>query len=48
MSIEGDAEQGVIGSECLNPVKFLKKMTEMGVSMKFEETTSKSVSFSQP
>lgn len=46
MSIEGDAEQGVIGSECLNPIKFLKKMAGMGTPVRFEETISKSVSVS--
>lgn len=46
MSIEGDADKGVIGSECLDPIKFLKKMAEMGAPVRFKETISKSVSIS--
>jgi saccharopine dehydrogenase (NAD+, L-lysine-forming) len=46
MSIEGDAERGVIAPECFDPIKFLKMMADMGVSVKFQETVSKSVSIS--
>jgi saccharopine dehydrogenase (NAD+, L-lysine-forming) len=46
MSLEGDAERGVIAPECLDPIKFLGKMAEMGVPTRFQETLSKSVSFS--
>ena len=43
MSIKGDAEKGVIAPECLNPIKFLKMMADMGVPMKFQETVSRNV-----
>jgi saccharopine dehydrogenase-like NADP-dependent oxidoreductase len=41
MCMEGLAEKGLISSECLDPIKFLKIMAEMGVPMKFHETLSK-------
>ena len=43
MCIKGNAGRGVIASECLDPVKFLKMMAEMGVPVKFQETVSKGV-----
>jgi len=46
MSIEGEADRGVIGSECLDPVKFLRRMTEIGLPIRFQETITKSVSIS--
>jgi len=46
MSIEGDAQRGVIAPECFDPIIFLKKMADMGVPVKFQETVSKSVSIS--
>ena len=46
MCIEGDAGRGVIAPECLNPVKFLRKMADMGVPIKFKETTSMNVCIS--
>jgi saccharopine dehydrogenase (NAD+, L-lysine-forming) len=41
MCMEGLAEKGLISSECLDPIKFLKIMAEMGVPMKLHETLSK-------
>jgi len=46
MCLEGDVERGVIAPECLDPVKFLGKMAEMGVPVKFQETLVKGVSIS--
>ena len=46
MCVEGDAGRGVIAPECLNPVKFLRKMADMGVPIKFQETTSMNVCIS--
>jgi len=46
MSIKGDAERGVIAPECLDPIKFLKMMADIGVPVKFQETISKIVSIS--
>jgi len=43
MCVEGDAPSGVIAPECLDVVKFLKKMTEMGTTVKFSEVCSKEV-----
>ncbi len=43
MCVEGDAPSGVIAPECLDVVKFLKKMTEMGATVKFSEVCSKEV-----
>jgi len=44
MCVGGLAEKGVIGPECLDPIKFLKKMADMGWSMKFHEVLSKEIS----
>jgi len=44
MSIKGDAEKGVIAPECLDPIKFLKMMTDMGVPVKFQETVTREMS----
>jgi len=44
MCVEGEAEKGVIVPECLDPIKFLKKMADMGWSMKFHEVLSKEIS----
>jgi hypothetical protein len=46
MCVQGLAEKGLISSECLDPIKFLKMMAEMGVPVKFNETLSKQVSVS--
>lgn len=46
MSIRGDAEKGIIAPECLDPMKFLKAMADMGVPVRFHETVSKSVAVS--
>jgi hypothetical protein len=35
---------GVIGPECLDPIKFLKRMADMGRPVKFHETLSKEIS----
>jgi len=40
MCLEGGAGRGVIAPECLDPVKFLGKMAEMGVPIKFQEVAS--------
>ncbi|GFP18785.1 hypothetical protein HKBW3S03_00290 [Candidatus Hakubella thermalkaliphila] len=37
MCVEGEAEKGVIGPECLDPIKFLKKMADMGAPVKFRK-----------
>jgi len=37
----GEAERGVIAPECLDPIKFLKTMADMGWPLKFHETVSK-------
>jgi len=47
MCVQGLTEKGLVSSECLDPIKFLKMMAEMGVSAKFNETLSKQVSLSQ-
>lgn len=46
MSIDGEAERGVIAPECLHPLKFLRRMAEMGVPVRFQETITRSVSIS--
>ncbi len=43
MCMGGFAEKGVIGPECLDPIKFLKMMADMGRPVKFHETISKEV-----
>ncbi len=44
MCIEGNAEKGVIGPECLDAIKFLKMMANMGAPVRFHEVLSKEVS----
>ena len=44
MCMEGEARKGVIAPECLDPVKFLKKMADMGAPVKFHEVLSKEAS----
>ena len=46
MCVQGLTEKGLVSSECLDPIKFLKMMAEMGVPLKFNETLSKQVSIS--
>ena len=46
MCLEGDAEKGVIAPECLDPVRFLKMMADMGAPVKFQEMCSKEVAIS--
>jgi saccharopine dehydrogenase (NAD+, L-lysine-forming) len=43
MCVGGFADKGVIGPECLDPIKFLKSMADMGWPVKFQETISKDV-----
>ncbi len=44
MCVEGYASKGVIAAECLDPIKFLKRMADMGCPVKFHETLSKETS----
>jgi len=44
MCMEGEAERGLIGPECLDPIKFLKMMADAGAPVQFEEICSKEVS----
>jgi len=44
MCVADEAERGLIGPECLDPIKFLKTMADMGWPMKFHEECSKKVS----
>ena len=44
MCAAGEAERGVIAPECLDPVKFLKMMAEMGWPVKFHEECSRGAS----
>ncbi len=46
MCIEGEAEKGVTAPERLNPMKFLRRMANMGAPVKFHEMVSKNVSIS--
>jgi len=46
MCIECDASRGVIATECLDAVKFLKMMAAMGAPVKFREVLSKEISAS--
>jgi hypothetical protein len=46
MHVQGLTEKGLASSECLDPIKFLKMMAEMGVPVKFNETLSKQVAVS--
>ncbi len=41
MCVDGEAARGVISSECLDSVKFLKMMSRMGAPVKFIEVSSK-------
>jgi len=41
MCVEDDAGRGVIGPECLDPIKFLRMMANMGRPVKLHETLSK-------
>ena len=44
MCVGGFAEKGMVGPECLDPIKFLKTMADMGWPLKFHEECSKQVS----
>jgi len=44
MCVAGEAESGLIGPECLDPIKFLKMMADEGAPVQFEEICSKEVS----
>ena len=45
MCIKGDADNGTISAECLNPEKFFKIATEMGIPVKINENIDIEVSF---
>jgi len=44
MCVGGFADKGIIGPECLDPIKFLKTMADTGWPLKFHEECSKQVS----
>jgi len=44
MCVTGEAERGLIGPECLDPIKFLKIIAGAGAPVQFEEICSKEVS----
>ena len=46
MCVGGFADKGMVGPECLDPIKFMKTMADMGWPLKFQETVSKGVSVS--
>jgi saccharopine dehydrogenase-like NADP-dependent oxidoreductase len=37
MCVQGKADRGVIAAECLEPLEFLKEMTEIGAPVRFRE-----------
>jgi len=43
MCMEDNIDRGVIAPECLDPIKFLKIMSDMGAPVKFHEVLSKEV-----
>jgi len=43
LCVAGEVEKGVVAPECLDPIKFLKKMSDMGAPVKFRETVSRDV-----
>lgn len=46
MCMQSEADRGVIPPECLDPVKFLKAMAEIGWPVKFQEVCSKDIAIS--
>ena len=46
MCMAGDADNGITAPECLDPIKFLKLMDDMGAPALFREVCSKKVSVS--
>ena len=46
MCMAGDADSGITAPECLDPIKFLKMMADMGAPAKFHEVCSREVSVS--
>jgi len=44
MCVAGEAERGLIGPECLEAKRFLKRMADAGAPVQFEEICSKKVS----
>ena len=46
MCMEGEADPGVTAAECLDPVKFLKKVADMGAPVRFHEVCSRNISIS--
>ncbi len=43
MCVAGNAGRGVIAPECLDPIKFLKMMADMGAPVKFHEVCSREI-----
>lgn len=43
MCVEGEANKGLIGPECLDPLRFLKRMAGAGCPVKFDEVISRGV-----
>jgi saccharopine dehydrogenase-like NADP-dependent oxidoreductase len=46
MCVAGEADRGVICAECLDPVRFMQMVADMGAPMKLHEVVSKEVVFS--
>jgi len=46
IGMQGDAPRGLIAPECLDPIKFLKMMADMGAPVKFHEVCSREMSVS--
>ncbi len=46
MCMAGEANRGIIAPECLEPMRFMKRMADMGAPVKFTETHSKDVTIS--
>jgi saccharopine dehydrogenase-like NADP-dependent oxidoreductase len=46
MCVAGEADRGVICAECLDPVKFLQMLADMGPPVRLREVISKEVNFS--
>jgi len=44
--MEGETRKGVIAPECLDGVKFLKMMADIGAPVKFDEVILKEASIS--
>ena len=46
MCVAGEADRGVICAECLDPVKFMQMVADLGAPMKLQEVISKEINFS--